>query len=79
MGVAMAEHTLELLSPVLSITHAVMARLPELMLENARLTARDVVHVATCHEFGIETIVSPDHGFDAVAGLERIDPASLKR
>ncbi|MGH3544770.1 MAG: type II toxin-antitoxin system VapC family toxin [Mycobacteriales bacterium] len=78
-GVAMAEHTLELFSPVLSITHAVMSRMPELMLSNPHLTARDVMHVATCQEFGIETIVSPDRGFDAVAGLKRIDPALLTR
>ncbi len=76
IGVTMAENTLELFSPVLSITHAVMSRMPQLMLENPHLTARDVVHVATCKEFQIETIVSPERGFDAVAGLHRIDPAS---
>lgn len=40
-------------------------------------TARDLVHVhvATCAEEGITTIVSPDRAFDAVGPVRRIDPA----
>lgn len=37
-------------------------------------TSSDLVHVATCHDEGIGTIVSPDRGLDAVPGLVRVDP-----
>ncbi len=33
-----------------------------------------MVHVATCIEEGIGTIISPDRAFDAVAEIERLDP-----
>jgi predicted nucleic acid-binding protein len=43
------------------------------------LTARDLVHLATCVEYGIGTIVSPDRGFDTVTELRRLaaEDASL--
>lgn len=34
----------------------------------------DLVHVATCLEDGIDTIVSPDTGFDQVPEIERVAP-----
>ncbi len=40
------------------------------------LAARDLLHVATCLQEGIGEIVSPDRGFDRVAEIRRIDPAS---
>ncbi|MGH3872189.1 MAG: type II toxin-antitoxin system VapC family toxin [Pseudonocardiaceae bacterium] len=43
------------------------------------LSARDVLHVATCVSSGISEIVSVDGGFDAVAEVRRIEPADLAR
>jgi predicted nucleic acid-binding protein len=51
-----------------------MLTMPELALRYRHLAARDLIHVATCLEAGIGTIVSPDRGFDAVDGLARVAP-----
>lgn len=76
IGARMATAALDLFNPVLAITDAIMRYMPDLVLEHHRLSARDLVHVATCREAGIDAIVSPDRGFDEVAGLSRIDPLS---
>jgi len=74
VGVTMAEAALDLFAPVLPITDRVMRHMPALFAEYEELSARDLVHVATCREVGIDVIVSPDRGFDAVEGLQRLDP-----
>jgi uncharacterized protein len=74
-GVAVARDVLEAFSPVLPVSHAVIRRVPDLVERYPALTARDLVHVATCLEEGIGTIVSPDAGLDAVTELRRLDPA----
>jgi predicted nucleic acid-binding protein len=76
IGVEMAQQALDLFAPVLPLTHAVMRRMPDLVRRYPTLATRDLVHVATCHEEGIQEIVSPDRGFDAVAGLHRLDPTT---
>jgi len=38
------------------------------------LSVRDGAHAATALRRGIPIIVSPDRGFDGIAGLERLDP-----
>jgi hypothetical protein len=68
---------LDIFAPVLPVTHAVMRRVPALVTQYPKLGARDLIHVATCQHEGIDEIISPDRGFDAVAGLRRIDPANL--
>lgn len=68
---------LDLFAPILPVTHAVMRRVPDLARAFPRLSARDLIHVAVCQHEGITEIISPDQGFDAVAGLRRIDPAKL--
>lgn len=73
-GAALARASMDLLAPVLPITHALMRRLPDLIERYPRLAARDLVHVATCQHEGITEIVSPDRGFDEVPDLRRIDP-----
>ncbi|MFI5291517.1 MAG: type II toxin-antitoxin system VapC family toxin [Candidatus Limnocylindrales bacterium] len=65
---------LDIFAPVLPVTHAVMRRVPALVTQYPKLGARDLIHVATCQHEGIDEIISPDRGFDAVAGLRRIDP-----
>jgi len=74
LGVLLARDALDLFSPVLAITHAVMDRMPGLIGRYPALAARDLVHVATCLEYGIDEIVSPDRGFDAVGEIRRIAP-----
>ena len=76
-GVTMARSVLLSFGPVLSISHAIISRVPDLVARYPGLTARDLVHVATCHEEGIDRIVSPDAGFDVVSDLRRIDPTEL--
>lgn len=74
LGVQMASACLDLFSPVLPVTHAVMARMPGLIRDHPDLAARDLVHVATCIEEGISMIVSPDQDFDRVSEVRRISP-----
>lgn len=72
VGARIARDALDLFAPVLPITHAVMDRMPELIARYPSLTARDLVHVATCLEHGIGAVVSPDRGLDAVREVRRI-------
>ncbi|MGH8932700.1 MAG: type II toxin-antitoxin system VapC family toxin [Egibacteraceae bacterium] len=73
-GARMAEGALDLFAPVLPITHAVMQRMGGLVTRYPHLTARDLVHVATCAEEGITAIVTPDEGFRSVVELRRVRP-----
>jgi predicted nucleic acid-binding protein len=77
LAVTGATAAMDLFAPVLPLTHAVIRRIPALARDYPMLAARDLVHVATCLHEGIAEIISPDRGFDAVAGLRRIDPADL--
>lgn len=74
LGAAMARNALDVFAPVLPVTHLVMERMPALVEQHPGLSARDLVHVATCLDEGIGIIVSPDRGLDAVPGLVRVDP-----
>lgn len=73
-GLALAEQAMDLFAPVLPITHALMRRVPDLARRYPDLSARDVIHVATCIHEGISEILSTDRGFDAVRELRRIGP-----
>lgn len=53
-----------------------LAKALALIAEHPEIGMRDAVHAATALRRGIEVIVSPDRGFDAVHGLERLDPAA---
>ena len=77
-GAAMAEAALDIFAPVLPVTDAVMRRMTDLVVEFKGLSARDLVHVATCAESRIDIIVSPDRGFDDVVGLARVDPLDIE-
>lgn len=76
-GLQMATDTLDMFAPVLPITHGLMRRLPRLVERYPRLSARDLIHVATCLAEGIDTIVSPDLGFDQVHEIRRLDPTEV--
>ncbi|MGH3443048.1 MAG: type II toxin-antitoxin system VapC family toxin [Nitriliruptorales bacterium] len=77
VGANLARHALDVFAPVLPVTDAVMRRMPDLIGAHPGLSARDLVHVATCLEEGIDTIVSPDRGLEEVDVVQRIDPADL--
>lgn len=74
IGGGMARRTMDTFAPVIPITHALMRRVPELIERYPALSARDLVHVATCIHEGIAEIVSPDRGFDIVRELRRVPP-----
>jgi len=44
-----------------------------------QLSARDLIHVAVMKRVSATRIVSADRGFDAVADIERLDPADVGR
>jgi uncharacterized protein len=75
VGAAMAREVIAAFRPLLPITHAVVERMPALVERYPDLTARDLIHVATCLQEGLDTIVSPDRGFDSVLEVRRLDPS----
>ena len=70
-----AGHALAVFSPVVPVSHAVVERLPGLLDRYPNAAARDLLHVATCLEERIGTIVTPDRDFDGISELRRADPA----
>ncbi len=76
IAVAMARSTLELFDAVLPITREVITRVPDLVDRYPALEARDLVHVATCVEHGVETIITPDRAFAGVSELQSVDPGN---
>ena len=77
IGRQLASDAMDTFAPVLPISHALMRRVPDLALRYPSLSARDLVHVATCVHEGITEIVSPDRAFDQVAEIRRLDPVEL--
>jgi predicted nucleic acid-binding protein len=77
IGIDIARVTMDAFAPVIPITHALMRRVPDLAARYPNLSARDLVHVATCIHEGITEILTPDRGFDQVAEIRRIDPADF--
>lgn len=73
----LAIDVLDLFAPVLPITHALIRRVPDLARKYPSLSARDLVHVATCIHEGITDVISPDRAFDQVAEVRRIDPTEF--
>jgi hypothetical protein len=73
-GREMAAHALDMFAPVIPVTHAAMRRVVDLLERYRTVRARDLVHVATCLEEGIDTIVSPDRHFDDIREITRIAP-----
>lgn len=50
-----------------------------LMDDQPRLQISDAIHAATALRHGISVVVSADDDFDAVSGIERIDPLDSAR
>lgn len=76
VGVGIAREALELVRPVLPLTDAAVRRMPDLVERYPLLSARDLIHVATCLEEGLDAIITPDRGFDAVKEIKRLDPVA---
>lgn len=79
VGVVMARGVRDLFGELLPIGNAAIARAVDLYAANPAVSARDVLHVATCLTHGIAEIVSVDEGFDSVAEIRRIPPVQLGR
>jgi len=73
-GIALAREILAAFQPVLPVTDGVVRRLPDLAERYTAVSAWDLLHVATCIEHGIDTIITPDRGFDTVKEIKRLDP-----
>ncbi len=69
-GLALGAYTL--FRPLLAVSDEVVAR--ALSLKANGLGSNDRIHVATCLENDIDTIVTADGDFDRVRGVTRIDP-----
>ena len=69
-GLALGAYTL--LRPLLAVSDEVVAR--AFSLKANGLGANDRIHVATCLENDIDTIVTADSDFDRVPGVTRVDP-----
>jgi predicted nucleic acid-binding protein len=70
--VGLTRRAYTVLAPLLPVTDEAFRR--ALALDGAGLGANDRLHVGTCDEHGITTIVSADAAFDAVPSLRRVDP-----
>ncbi len=63
----------EVLAVQLSTTEAALG----ILLEAPSMSPRDAIHVASMHEHRIDSILTTDRDFDAIAGVTRVDPADL--
>lgn len=71
-----AEDAYKLFSPLLPVTDRAFAIA---LGHNARrLGTNDRLHVGTCLDHDIDTIVTADRGFDEVRGLTRVDPLDAR-
>jgi uncharacterized protein len=77
-----ASHGRQVLS-ICSMTHpfdeSIGLTAMSLMDDQPRLQISDAIHAATALRHGISVVVSADDDFDAVSGIERIDPLDSAR
>ena len=57
---------------VLAVDRAVIDRAKRIVFGNARLSARDAVHLAVMEQHGVDRILSFDSGFDGFPGVTRV-------
>ena len=74
---AVYDSAVRLCDEVLPIDERHTSRALELLLENGELSPRDAIHIATMEGQGLDRLISTDRDFDAVAQVERIDPAEF--
>lgn len=68
----LARRTHAVFTPLLPVTDETVHL--AFSLDGGPLGANDRIHLATCRQHDIETIVSADGGFDQVRGIRRVDP-----
>ena len=78
-AIALAREFASLIGAVLPVTSAEMTLSIDLHTAHSRLTARDSLHLAVMRLNGLTTILTADRHFDALAGIERVDPVGWKR
>jgi predicted nucleic acid-binding protein len=61
--------------PLHTVERSDIERALTLWCEHERLDMRDAIFAAQALNREIDSILSPDRGFDGIEGLERIDPA----
>ena len=49
----------------------------KIVVDHARLSARDAIHAAVMQRLGVTRIVTADGGFQGLPGIERLDPARI--
>jgi predicted nucleic acid-binding protein len=76
-GRLMAQGVLDLFGDLLPVDCPTIAGAVARFAGAPELSARDVLHVATCMVNGISEIVSLDSGFDVVTEVQRIAPSDL--
>lgn len=76
-GQRMASSVLGLFDQILAVDRQTIAAATSLYAGYPQLSARDVLHVATCRRNGIDRIVSVDSGFDAITELRWVLPAAV--
>jgi uncharacterized protein len=78
VGAAHLARRIERSCPLHAVNRADVERALDLWCEHERLDMRDAIFAAQALNRGIDAILSPDHGFDEVPELERIDPADAE-
>lgn len=74
-GITIARDAMDLMGPVLPVTHSVMARVPPLIERYPGLATRDLVHVATCLDAGVDTLVTTDTAMTRIAEIRCVHPS----
>lgn len=64
---------------VVPITADVVERARAILDTHAQASARDALHAAACQVSGAAAICSFDRDFDHLVGVERVEPAEVRR
>jgi hypothetical protein len=79
VGVDVGSLVLRIIPLILPVRRTDIEKAIELHARHTSLQARDSVHAAVMLGNGIAAIISADHHFDSVPGLERSDPSDWSR
>lgn len=77
--VSHGRQVLSICSAIHSLDESIGLTAMALMDDQPRLQISDAIHAATASRHGISVVVSADDDFDAVPGIERIDPLDSAR